>query len=113
MVLQGGHTEVVRSVQCFGAGDAGPSAPFCLTGGEDGRVCLWSLEPGKGSSGAGAAGAGALAAAAGTGGGGGGPGGAHKDAAGEASGSGAGRGPPERHSRGAQRSKGNKKRMPY
>lgn len=39
--LAGGHTSIVRTASCFGAGGGG--APFCVTGGEDGLVCLWAM----------------------------------------------------------------------
>lgn len=40
VVLTGGHSDVVRSVECF-AGVAGQQL-LCATGGEDGQVVLWS-----------------------------------------------------------------------
>lgn len=58
MILQGstpqgpqgsGHSAVVRTVQCFGDGSG--TAPFCLTGGEDARLCMWSLQAAASGSG--------------------------------------------------------------
>ena len=42
-VLEGGHTSVVRSA--WSPSEAMASSPelFCWTGGEDGRLCSWSL----------------------------------------------------------------------
>ena len=42
MCLQGMHTGVVRSVQCF---DQAHAPAFCITGAEDAQICLWSLNP--------------------------------------------------------------------
>jgi len=46
LVLAGAHESVVRSVQWLG----GPG-PLCVTGGEDAKLCVWSLEPGAGGAG--------------------------------------------------------------
>ncbi|KAF5837535.1 WD40-repeat-containing domain protein [Dunaliella salina] len=42
MALQGAHSGVVRSVQCY---DSQQGPAFCITGGEDAQICLWSLNP--------------------------------------------------------------------
>mmetsp|Transcript_9252 Transcript_9252/g.17334 ORF Transcript_9252/g.17334 Transcript_9252/m.17334 type:complete len:415 (-) Transcript_9252:397-1641(-) len=42
MVLTGGHSSVVRSAHCFGTGSDG--APFCVTGGEDSLIALWTMD---------------------------------------------------------------------
>ncbi|GFR41096.1 hypothetical protein Agub_g1740 [Astrephomene gubernaculifera] len=42
VALAGGHSSIVRSVHCMGDGNSGP---FGVTGGEDGLVCMWTLDP--------------------------------------------------------------------
>ncbi|PNH12718.1 WD repeat domain-containing protein [Tetrabaena socialis] len=44
MALAGGHSSIVRSAQCLEG--AGGNGPFCVTGGEDALVCLWTLDGG-------------------------------------------------------------------
>lgn len=44
-VLAGGHDDIVRSVLWPGAGGS-----LCLSGGEDSKVCTWSLAPTAGGS---------------------------------------------------------------
>eukprot|EP00798_Chlamydomonas_sp_ICE-L_P018394 gene18394-24866_t len=68
MTLTGAHTDIVRSVQCWG--DSLPGGICGISGGEDSQVCLWSTDPttvvtNKGSS----AGVGGTAGQAGAGGG--------------------------------------------
>jgi uncharacterized membrane protein YgcG len=46
--LHGGHSEVVRSVQVV---QGGPHRLFCITGGEDAKAGLWSLQEGGGGGG--------------------------------------------------------------
>lgn len=48
VVLHGGHDSIVRSVQCM---PGAPGGLFGVSGGEDSRVCLWSVNA-AGSSGA-------------------------------------------------------------
>ncbi|KAL6760401.1 WD40-repeat-containing domain protein [Haematococcus lacustris] len=43
-LLTGGHTAIVRGAQCWEQGSGGVAA-FCVTAGEDARICCWSLDP--------------------------------------------------------------------
>jgi hypothetical protein len=44
--LHGGHSDVVRSAQVV---QGGPHQLFCITGGEDAKVGLWSMQVGAGA----------------------------------------------------------------
>lgn len=59
VALAGGHSSIVRSVQCVGDGSSGV---FAVTGGEDALVCMWTLDPALAAAGAAAAAAGGGAA---------------------------------------------------
>jgi hypothetical protein len=46
VALAGGHDAVVRSVRCFTPSEAaGGGGLLCATGGEDGKLALWTLAP--------------------------------------------------------------------
>ncbi|KAG2442663.1 hypothetical protein HXX76_002746 [Chlamydomonas incerta] len=62
VALAGGHSSIVRSVQCVGDGSSGV---FAVTGGEDALVCMWTLDPALAAAGEAAAAAGGGGAAGG------------------------------------------------
>lgn len=45
MTMTGGHVDIVRTSLVPSSASAGDEVPLMLTGGEDGRVCLWTCAP--------------------------------------------------------------------